>query len=74
MRTIREYPASLEEELQIRFVRIIIALALLLLGLFVLAFFAIPFPLLVAAFFGVGAVLSVAIWRHRLAPDEDIRT
>lgn len=68
---IREYPASMTEELQLKFVRVIVALATLLFGLFVLAFFSVPFPVLVASFFVGGLLLSARIWMHRVEPAED---
>lgn len=68
---IREYPASMTEELQLRLVRIIIALAILMFGLFALAFFGVPFPILVASFFVGGIALAAGIWMHRIEPAEE---
>ena len=71
IQVIREYPASMTEELQLKLVRIIIALAALMFGLFALAFFGVPFPILVASFFVGGVVLAAGIWMHRIEPAED---
>lgn len=62
---IRSYPASLEEELELKAVRICVALALLLLALFVLAFMHVPFPILVVALVVAAPIIAIRILKHR---------
>ena len=60
------------EEVELKMVRIIIALALMLLGLFVMGFFFyVPFPILVVIFLLAGPVTGLLIWRHKDSPEED---
>jgi len=71
MSVIRKYPASVMEESQERIAKICFVLAMILLGLFVLAFFGIPFPMLVFAFIIAIPITSIKIWKHRAQPEED---
>jgi len=68
---IRAYPASVAEEVELKVIRILSILGVLLLGLFVLAFMHVPFPLLVAVFALAIPVVSVRIWRRRSPTEED---
>ncbi|MBD3257819.1 hypothetical protein GF377_05250 [candidate division GN15 bacterium] len=63
--TIRRYPASLTEEVQLRVVRILIALGLMLFGLVVLGLLHVPFPLLFPAFLLLAPIVAWTIWRRR---------
>jgi hypothetical protein len=65
---IGSYPASVMEEVELKTVRIIITLALMLLAVLVLAIMRIPFPLLMGAFIIAAPVTSLAIWRRRREP------
>lgn len=67
---IGSHPASVMEDVQIRLTHILFALGGLVLVLFALAFLHVPFILLVLAFFTIGPVLAVALWRRRTAPPE----
>ena len=68
---IRSYPASVMEEVELKLVRILLALAAMVLVVFVLAFLHVP-PLFLLLGFAVAApVTSVMIWRHRDAPEQD---
>ena len=71
MAVIRSYPASLMEEVELKTVRIIITLAVMVLGMLVLAFMRVPFPILVGAFLVAAPTVSLLIWRHRARPTED---
>ena len=70
IKTVRSYPVSIMEEVQAKVARIFFALAILLLGLFALAFLRIPYPFLVIVFFVAGPIIAVSIWRHRGVPEE----
>jgi hypothetical protein len=67
---IRQYPASALEEIQLRLVRIMVSLGVLLLSLFAAAFFGYPFPLLVMTFLVLAPIVSVFIWKRRNSTDE----
>lgn len=71
--TIRRHPASLREEVELRLVRILLALAALLAGLFLLRFIA-PLPpvLLILLFLVLAPGVAIWIWRrHRDLPRDD---
>jgi hypothetical protein len=59
------------EEVELKVVRIAIALALMVVAAFVLAFMRVPFPILLAALLVAAPVTSILIWRHRTRPEED---
>jgi hypothetical protein len=68
MEVIRSYPASVIEETELRIVRVIVALALMVLGMFVLALMRVPFPYLVGSFVVAAPIVSLAILRRHDAP------
>lgn len=70
MAVIRLYPASVMEEVQIKLVKILVTLGLMLLGTLLLAFWAVPFPLLLVAYVIAAPVVAFLIWRHRDAPED----
>ncbi len=59
------YPASVMEDVEQRLVRILFVLGCIFLLMLVLAFWGIPFPLLVPAFLVVAPITSFLIWRHK---------
>ena len=67
---IRSHPASIMEEVQIRVTQILVALGMLVLALFVMAFLHVPFPMLIMMFVVGAPVLSLVIWRRRRSPIE----
>jgi hypothetical protein len=71
MAVITSHPASVMEEVELKVVRIAIALALMVVAAFVLAFMRVPFPILLAALLVAAPVTSILIWRHRTRPEED---
>ncbi len=70
-RRIASYPASFEEELEMKVVRIAITLGVLLLLLFAMAFMKVPYPLLVTAFLVAAPVVAVYTLRHRSRVEAD---
>jgi len=62
---IRSFPASMMEDVEQRLVRILFVLGCIFLLLLVLAFWGIPFPLLVPAFLVVAPITALVIWRHK---------
>jgi len=62
---IRSYPASMMEDVEQRIVRILFVLGCIFLAMLALAFWGIPFPLLVPAFLVVAPVAAFVIWRHK---------
>jgi len=68
MEIIAGYPASVMEELELKTVRIIITIALMLLVVFVLALMRVPLPILMGAFIVAVPVVSIGIWTHRSKP------
>jgi hypothetical protein len=71
MRVIRSYPASIMEEVELRVTRILFALGVLVVTLFVLAVFHVPYPLLLLLFVVLAPAIGIGLWRHRLHPEED---
>jgi len=71
MRVIREYPASVMEEMELRLVRILFSLAMLIVGLFVLAVFHVTYPILFLLFILAAPAIVIGVWRHRKQPEED---
>jgi hypothetical protein len=71
MRIIRSYPASVMEEVQIKITRILLVLGLILLVMLGMAFWGIPFPMLVLLFLIVAPIVAIVIWRHKTEPLED---
>jgi hypothetical protein len=71
MDIILSYPASITEEVQAKFARILITLGCMLLLMFGLAFYGIPFPTLVILFLAAAPVTAISIWRHKRAPEND---
>ncbi len=71
MAVIRSYPASVMEEVELKTVRIIITLALMVVAMLVLAFMRVPFHFLVAAFVVAAPTVSLLIWRRRSRPEGD---
>lgn len=65
MNVILSHPASMTEETQIKMVRILFSLGFIVLAMFILAFFGIPFPFLTALFCIAGPITAFVIWRHR---------
>jgi len=59
------YPASVMEDVEQRIVRILFVLGAMFLGMVVLAFWGVPFPLLVPGFLVVAPVTAFLIWRHK---------
>lgn len=64
-RVIRSYPASLMEDVELRMVRVLVALGCIFLGMLVLAFWGFPFVLLVPAFLVVAPITALFIWRRK---------
>ncbi|MEA2068944.1 MAG: hypothetical protein U9P12_07075 [Verrucomicrobiota bacterium] len=62
---IRSYPASVMEDVEQRTVRILFVLGSIFIAMLALAFWGIPFPLLVPAFLVVAPVAVFVIWRHK---------
>lgn len=62
---IRSYPASVMEDMEQRIVRILFVLGSLFIAMIALAFWGIPFPLLVPAFLVAAPVAAFVIWRHK---------
>lgn len=65
MALIRTFPASVTEEVQLKVTRILLTLGCMFLGMLVLAFLRVPFPLLVLGFMVAAPITAVAIWRRR---------
>jgi hypothetical protein len=70
MSLIRTYPSSVMEEINIKVVKIVSILGVLLLALFVLAFLHVPFPLLVMIFLIAAPIISVVVWSHKKQPTD----
>lgn len=64
-RLIRSYPASMMEDVEQRLVRILFVLGMIFLTMIGLAFWGIPFVLLMPAFVVVAPITAVLIWRHK---------
>jgi hypothetical protein len=62
---IRSYPASVMEDVEQRIVRVLFVLGCIFLLMLVLAFWGIPFPLLMPAFLVVAPITAFLIWRHK---------
>ncbi len=62
---IRAYPASVMEDMEQRIVRILFVLGCIFIAMLALAFWGIPFPLLVPAFLVAAPITAFAIWRHK---------
>jgi len=71
METIRSYPASIMEEVQVKVVKILFSLGLMLLCMLLLAFWGMPFPMLVLLFIATGPIMAFKIWRHKDSLEED---
>ncbi len=71
MDVIRTYPASVMEEVQLKLVRILFSLGLLVLLMLVMAVFHVPFPLLVLMFVVLGPAVALFIWRYKSRPVEE---
>ena len=71
MAVIQSHPASREEEIEIKVIRIFIALGLMLLAVLLLAFMHVPFPLLIVGFIIAAPVVSLFILGYRSPPPED---
>jgi hypothetical protein len=71
MDVILTYPASIMEEVQDKFTRILITLSLMLLLMLVMAFWGIPFPMLMLLFAGAAPITAIFIWRHKRAANDD---
>lgn len=70
MGIIRTYPASVMEEVQLKVTKIFLTFGSMFLGMVVLAFLRIPYPLLILLFFIAAPIVSLLIWRHRATPEE----
>ena len=62
---IRAYPAAVTEDLEQRIVRILFVLGCIFIAMLALAFWGIPFPLLVPAFLVVAPITAFIIWQHK---------
>jgi len=62
---VRQYPASLEEEMETKVVRAFLMVGLLVLVMFVLALMHVPYPILVIGFIIAAPLMTLAILRHR---------
>ena len=71
MAVILTYPASIMEEVQLKITRIFMALGIMLALMLGLAFWGIPFPMLVMLFFIVAPITAFSIWRRKTAPIDD---
>ncbi len=71
MSFIRTHPASLQEDIEYTAVRIIVALALMLLAVFVLVLFHVPLLFLLAGYLALAPLVSLWIWRERFRPVAD---
>ncbi len=65
MATIRSFPASVTEEVQLKVTRILLTLGCMFLGMLVLAFLRVPFPLLVLGFIVAAPITAISIWRRK---------
>jgi hypothetical protein len=68
---IRRYPASVMEDVQIKVTRIILVLALLLLGVFFLALLRVPLPVLIVGYLVVAPIVAIKMWLKKDRPPED---
>ena len=71
MAVIRRHPASVMEEVQIKLVKILMTLGLLVLATLLLAFWGIPFPILIFLLLIAGTVTALRIWLKREKPESD---
>ena len=71
MAVIRGYPSSVMEEVQIKVARILFTLGAMFLGMLVLAFLRVPFPILIVLFFVTAPIVAIVMWRHRSRPEEE---
>ncbi len=62
---IRAYPAAVTEDMEQRIVRILFVLGCIFIAMLALAFWGIPFPLLVPAFVVVAPITTFIIWQHK---------
>lgn len=62
---IRNQPASLTEDIEVRIIHILVALGALFFMMLGLAFCAFPFPLLLLAFLIIAPLMGLLIWKHR---------
>ena len=62
---IRAYPAAVTEDMEQRIVRILFVLGCIFIAMLALAFWGIPFPLLVPAFLMVAPITAFIIWQHK---------
>jgi len=69
LRLIRTFPSSLAEDIEVRTVHILTALGILFIALLGLAFWGIPFPLLLIVFLITAPVLALVIWKRKLKYD-----
>jgi len=67
---IRRYPASVMEDVQIKATRIILVLASLLLGVFILALLRVPLPVLIVGFLVVAPIVAIKMWLKKDQPPE----
>ena len=71
MEVIRGYPASVTEDMEIKITRIILYLAGMLFGVFILAFLRIPLPVLIICFLILAPIVALKIWRQKDKPPEE---
>jgi hypothetical protein len=64
-KVIRSYPASVMEDVEQRMVRILTVLGCIFLMLLVLAFWGIPFVMLMPTFMVVAPITAIVIWKHK---------
>jgi hypothetical protein len=68
---IRRYPASIAEDMELKMIRIILCLAVMLLAVFVLALMRVPLPILIGCFVVAAPIVALKIWRHRDKPPDE---
>jgi len=71
MAIIRQHPASIMEEVQIKVVKILMTLGLLVLASLLLAFWGIPFPILVLLLLIAGPIVALRIWLKKQKAESD---
>lgn len=70
MNIIKKFPASVMEEVEIKIVRILLALSVLLVILFIMALLHFPFHFLMFIFIVSAPVISLIIWSKKNRPEE----
>lgn len=68
MRVIRNHPTAIQEDTEIKLIRILCVLALMLLAVLVLIFCKVPLPLLIPAYILTAPIVAFSIWHKKLEP------